>query len=45
MSRQDWIDLAWWCCAAGAFLTTMLLVYSVSHWVVVGVEAVVGRLG
>ena len=25
MRRQDWIDLAWWTCAAGAVLTALLI--------------------
>lgn len=30
MTRQDWIDLAWWTCFAGAFIFTLLLAYAVS---------------
>ena len=45
MSRGDWRDLVWSVSAAGAFLTVMLLAYSVAHWVVIVAEAVVGRLG
>ena len=30
MSRQDWIDLAWWMCFAGAMLVTIVLAHLVT---------------
>ncbi len=30
MTRQDWIDLAWWTCAAGAFIFALLLAHVVA---------------
>lgn len=30
MTRQDWVDLAWWMCFAGAFIFALLLAYAVS---------------
>lgn len=30
MTRQDWRDLVYWCAAAGAFLTLVLLAYGVT---------------
>ena len=31
MKRQDWIDLAWSMCAAGAFVTLFALVSGIAH--------------
>lgn len=30
MSHQDWVDLAWWMCFAGAFIVTLLLAHVVA---------------
>lgn len=34
MSRQDWIDLAWWMCFAGAMLCVILLAHLLTILVV-----------
>ena len=34
MDRQDWIDLAWSMCAAGAFVTAFVTVSGVAHLIV-----------
>lgn len=34
MKRQDWVDLAWWICFAGAYLTAMLMVVGLGQTLV-----------
>ena len=34
MTRQDWVDLAWWMCFAGAFIFALLLAHAVAILVI-----------
>lgn len=38
MDRQDWVDLAWWVCFAGAFVMGLLIVSGVARLLLVALS-------